>query len=109
MTFSVPSTPLACAASRYTRDGADDAGGIYCPVHVKTPRRRKLRMLLTHCKLLQSEAIAITDDLRGLAQLWPQGGYGRTGKFEADIPTAPPSLSAIGVTDGVIGRQFVDS
>ena len=39
--------------------------GLYRPVHVKTPRSQKLRMLLTHRKLLQSKAIAIENDLRG--------------------------------------------
>jgi transposase len=34
-------------------------------VHVKTLRSQKLRMLLTHRKLLQSKAIAIESDLRG--------------------------------------------
>ena len=32
--------------------------GLYRPVHVKTLRSQKLRMLLTHRKLLQSMAIA---------------------------------------------------
>src|SRR5207237_7218582 len=39
--------------------------GLYRPVHVKTLRSQKLRMLLTHRKLLQSQAIAIDNDLRG--------------------------------------------
>jgi transposase len=39
--------------------------GLYRPVHVKTLRSQKLRMLLTHRKLLQSKAIAIDNDLRG--------------------------------------------
>ena len=39
--------------------------GVYRPVHVKTLRSQKLRMLLTHRKLLQSKAIAIENDLRG--------------------------------------------
>jgi transposase len=39
--------------------------GFYRPVHVKTLRSQKLRMLLTHRKLLQSKAIAIDNDLRG--------------------------------------------
>src|SRR6476659_8927279 len=39
--------------------------GLYRPVHVKTLRSQKLRMLLTHRKLLQSNAIAIENDLRG--------------------------------------------
>ena len=34
-------------------------------MHVKTLRSQKLRMLLTHRKLLQSKAIAIENDLRG--------------------------------------------
>src|SRR5271167_1606312 len=42
--------------------------GLYRPVHVKTLRSQKLRMLLTHRKLLQSKAIAvdngITESLR---------------------------------------------
>src|SRR6516225_12451050 len=38
--------------------------GLYRPVHVKTLRSQKLRMLLTHRKLLQSKAIAIDNDLR---------------------------------------------
>ena len=39
--------------------------GLYRPVHVKTLRSQKTRMLLTHRKLLQSKAIAIDNDLRG--------------------------------------------
>jgi transposase len=39
--------------------------GLYRPVHVKTLRSQKLRMLLTHRKLLQSKAIAIENGLRG--------------------------------------------
>src|SRR3981189_1738916 len=38
--------------------------GLYRPGHVKTLRSQKLRMLLTHRKLLQSKAIAIENDLR---------------------------------------------
>ena len=40
--------------------------GRYRPVHVKTLRSQKLRMLLTHRKLLQSKAIANDNDLRGI-------------------------------------------
>jgi transposase len=39
--------------------------GLYRPVHVKTLRSQKLRMLLTHRKLVQSKAIALDNDLRG--------------------------------------------
>src|SRR6202790_2534769 len=42
--------------------------GLYRPVHVKTLRSQKLRMLLTHRKLLQSKAIAIENDLRGTSR-----------------------------------------
>jgi transposase len=38
--------------------------GLYRPVHVKTLRSQKLRVLLTHRKLLQSKAIVIENDLR---------------------------------------------
>jgi hypothetical protein len=38
--------------------------GLYRPVHVKTLRSQKQRMLLTHRKLMQSKAIAIENDLR---------------------------------------------
>jgi transposase len=38
--------------------------GLFRPVHVKTIRSQKLRMLLTHRQLLQSKAIAIENDLR---------------------------------------------
>src|ERR1700752_1764884 len=38
--------------------------GVYRPGHVKTLRSQKLRMLLTHPKLLQSKAIPIENDLR---------------------------------------------
>jgi len=39
--------------------------GLYRPVHVKTLRSQKLRMLLTHRKHLQSKAIAIENHPRG--------------------------------------------
>ena len=39
--------------------------GLYRPVHVKTLRSPKLRMLLTHRQLLLSKAIALENDLRG--------------------------------------------
>src|ERR1700745_965881 len=60
--------------------------GIYRPVHVKTLRSQKLRMLLTHRKLLQSKAIAIDNDLRGTLRNFglKVGIAGRT-KFEARI------------------------
>src|ERR1700690_3198297 len=39
--------------------------GLNRPVHGKTPASQKLRILLTHRKLLQSKAITIENDLRG--------------------------------------------
>ena len=74
--------PVICVETRYMRavlkaqinktDRNDTRGiaqmmraGLYRPVHVKTLRSQKLRMLLTHRKLLQSKAIAIDNDLRG--------------------------------------------
>src|SRR5665647_3373937 len=57
--------------------------GLYRPVHVKTLRNQKLRMLLTHRKLLQSKAIAIDNDLRGtLRNFGLKVGMGGTVKFE---------------------------
>src|SRR5450432_3986655 len=60
--------------------------GLYRPVHVKTLRSQKLRMLLTHRKLLQSKAIAIDNDLRAtLRNFGLKVGLVGTGKFEARI------------------------
>src|ERR1700721_4362270 len=61
-------------------------GGLYRPAHVKTLRSQKLRMLLTHRKLLQSKAIAIDNDLRGtLRNFGLKVGMVGTVKFEARI------------------------
>src|SRR3974390_552401 len=60
--------------------------GVYRPVHVKTLRSQKLRMLLTHRKLLQSKAIAIENDLRGtLRNFGLKVGMVGTVRFEARI------------------------
>ena len=60
--------------------------GLYRPVHVKTLRSQKLRMLLTHRKLLQSKAIAVENDLRGtLRNFGLKVGVVGTVKFEARI------------------------
>src|SRR6202012_277463 len=60
--------------------------GLYRPVHVKTLRSQKLRMLLTHRKLLQSKAIAIDNDLRGtLRNFGLKVGVVGTVKLEAGI------------------------
>jgi transposase len=60
--------------------------GLYRPVHVKTLRSQKLRMLLTHRKLLQSKAIAIENDLRATLRNFglKVGVVGAT-KFETRI------------------------
>jgi transposase len=60
--------------------------GLYRPVHVKTLRSQKLRMLLTHRKLLQSKAIAVDNDLRATLRNFglKVGMVGKT-KFEARI------------------------
>ena len=60
--------------------------GLYRPVHVKTLRSQKLRMLLTHRKLLQSKAIAIENDLRStLRNFGLKVGMVGTIKFEARV------------------------
>jgi transposase len=95
--------PVICVETRYMRavlqaqinktDRNDARGmaqmmraGLYRPVHVKTLRSQKLRMLLTHRKLLQSKAIAIDNDLRGtLRNFGLKVGVVGTAKFEARI------------------------
>ncbi|MDA9410475.1 IS110 family transposase [Bradyrhizobium sp. CCBAU 45384] len=60
--------------------------GVYRVVHVETLRSQKLRMLLTHRKLLQSKAIAIENDLRGtLRNFGLKVGMVGTVRFEARI------------------------
>lgn len=72
--------------------------GLYRPVHVKTLRSQKLRMLLTHRKLLQSKAIAIENDLRAtLRNFGLKVGIVGTVKFEARIKELVESLPDLGV------------
>src|SRR6516164_9404258 len=60
--------------------------GLYRVVHVKTLHSQKLRMLLTHRKLLQSKAIAIENDLRGtLRNFGLKVGMVGTVRFEARV------------------------
>src|SRR5438445_7713014 len=67
--------------------------GLYRPVHVKTLRSQKLRVLLTHRKLLQSKAIAIENDLRAtLRNFGLKVGVVGTVKFEARIRELVESL-----------------
>jgi transposase len=72
--------------------------GLYRPVHVKTLRSQKLRMLLTHRKLLQSKAIAIDNDLRGtLRNFGLKVGVVGTAKFEARITELVENLPDLAV------------
>ena len=72
--------------------------GLYRPVHVKTLRSQKLRMLLTHRKLLQSKAIAIENDLRGtLRNFGLKVGSGRKVKFESRIKELVEDLPDLAV------------
>jgi len=102
-TFAEEDLPVICVETRHMRavlkaqvnktDRNDARGiaqmmrvGLYRPVHVKTLRSQKLRMLLTHRKLLQSKAIAIDNDLRGtLRNFGLKVGMVRAAKFEARI------------------------
>jgi transposase len=72
--------------------------GLYRPVHVKTLRSQKLRMLLTHRKLLQSKAIAIDNDLRGtLRNFGLKVGMVGNAKFEARIKELVENLPDLAV------------
>ena len=84
--------------------------GLYRPVHVKTLRSQKLRVLLTHRKLLQSKAIAIENDLRAtLRNFGLKVGMVGTVKFEARIKELVESLPdlAVLVEPLLIVRQVV--
>src|SRR5664280_452580 len=88
--------------------------GLYRPVHVKTLRSQKLRMLLTHRKLLQSKAIAIDNDLRGtLRNFGLKGGMVGTVKFEArikelveNLPDLAELIEPLLVVRRVLREQF---
>jgi transposase len=72
--------------------------GLYRPVHVKTIRSQKLRVLLTHRKLLQSQAIAIDNDLRATLRNFglKVGTVGRA-KFETRIKELVEDLPDLAV------------
>src|SRR3974377_1031159 len=72
--------------------------GLYRPVHVKTLRSQKLRMLLTHRKLLQAKAIAVENDLRATLRNFglKVGVVGRV-RFEARIRELVESLPDLAV------------
>src|ERR1700678_75177 len=89
--------------------------GLYRPVHVKTLRSQKLRMLLTHRKLLQSKAISIDNDLRGTLRNFGLKVcmVGRT-KFEArikelveDLPDLAVLVEPLLVVRRVLREQMV--
>ena len=95
-----------CAEAQINKTDRNDARGIaqmmrvglYRPVHVKTLRSQKLRMLLTHRKLLQSKAIAIDMDLRGtLRNLGLKVGVVGMAKFEARIKELVENLPDLAV------------
>src|SRR5437667_1340322 len=81
--------------------------GLYRPVHVKTIRSQKLRMLLTHRKLLQSKAIAIENDLRGTLRNFglKVGMVGKV-KFEARIRELVENLPDL-IVRRVLREQIV--
>jgi transposase len=72
--------------------------GLYRPVHVKTLRSQKLRMLLTHRQLLQSKAIAIENDLRGtLRNFGLKVGIVGAVKFETRIKELVENLPDLAI------------
>ncbi len=72
--------------------------GLYRPVHVKTLRSQKLRMLLTHRKLLQSKAISIDNDLRAsLRNFGLKVGIVGQAKFDARIKELVEDLPDLAV------------
>src|SRR6201987_2343359 len=107
--------PMICVETRHMRaalkaqinktDRNDARGiaqmmrvGLYRPVHVKTLRSQKLRMLLTHRKLLQSKAIAIENDLRGtLRNFGLKVGMVGKAKFEARIQELVENIPDLGL------------
>ena len=107
--------PVICVVTRHMRavlkaqinktDRNDARGiaqmmraGLYRPVHVKTLRSQKLRMLLTHRKLLQSKAIAIENDLRAtLRNFGLKVGVVGAVKFEARIKELVENLPDLAI------------
>ena len=85
--------PQRCARHR-----ADYAGGALPPGACEALRSQKMRMLLTHRKLLQSKAIAIENDLRGtLRNFGLKVGMVGTMKFEARIKELVGNLPDLAV------------
>jgi hypothetical protein len=82
--------------------------GLYRPVHVKTLRSQKLRMMLTYRKLLQSKAIDIENDLRGTcatsASRWVWSGQSSSRRASSSwsktSPIWPSWSSRCSLSDG---------
>src|SRR5437868_8246532 len=116
--LAVAGLPAICVETRHMRamlkaqinktDRNDARGiaqmmrvGLYRPVHVKTLRSQKLRVLLTHRKPLQSKAIAIENDLRAtLRNFGLKVGMVGTVKFEARIKERVENLPDVAVLVG---------
>ncbi len=113
--FAEAELPVVCVETRHMRavlksqinktDRNDARGiaqmirvGLYRPVHVKTLRSQKLRMLLTHRKLLQSKAIAIDNDPRStLRNFGLKVGMVGASRFEARIKELVEDLPDLAV------------
>src|SRR5499425_3254302 len=126
-TLAEAGLPVICVETRHMRaalkaqvnktDRNDARGiaqmmraGLYRPVHVKTLRSQKLRMLLTHRKLLQSKAIAIENDLRAtLRNFGLKVDMVGTVKFESRIKEPVENLPdlAVLVEPMLIVRQVI--
>ena len=114
-TLAEAGLPVICVEARHMRavlkaqinktDRNDARGmaqmmrvGLYRPVHVKTLRSQKQRMLLTHRKLLQSPAITIDNDLRGILRNFGlKVGMVGAVKFEARIKELVENLPDLAV------------
>src|SRR5262244_1668377 len=113
--FAEAGLPVICVETRHMRamlkaqinktDRNDARGiaqmmrvGLYRAVHVKTLRSQKLRVLLTHRKLLQSKTIAIENDLRAtLRNFGLKVGMVGTVKFETRIRDLVENLPDLAV------------
>src|SRR6266446_3769728 len=84
--------------------------GLYRPVHVKTLRSQKLRMLLTHRKLLQSKAIAIVRDDEVCRRLMTVPGVGPvvalTYRATVDVPARFRNSKAVGAVFGLTPSKY---
>src|SRR6266567_1111941 len=80
--------------------------GLYRPVHVKTLRSQKLRMLLTHRKLLQSKAIAIENDLRATLRHFGIKVGTLTYRVTVDVPARFRNAKAVGAVFGLTPSKY---